>query len=78
MFSPEQLRDSYLADEQRRGLDPAQIQKLAKAYDYTYKSLLATISEDPGYCNEARAQAIRVDLKRYLAGDFSPNAKAAR
>ncbi len=78
MFSPEQLRASYLADEQRRGLSPGQVASLAKAYDYTYVSLLKTIAEDPNYCNEGRTAAVRVDLKRYLSGDFSPNAKAAR
>lgn len=78
MFSPDQLKASFLADEQRRGLSPDQVAKIARAYDYTYVSLLKTIAEDPNYCNEARIAAVRVDLKRYLAGDFSPNAKAAR
>jgi hypothetical protein len=78
MFNPDQLKAAYLADESLRGVPPDQIQKLAKAYDYTYASLMQTISEDPTYCNKARTDAIRVDLKRYLAGDFTPSAKAAR
>jgi hypothetical protein len=78
MFNPDQLKASYLADESRRGIDPNQLQKIAKAYDYTYTSLLETIAADPAYCNRERTDAIRVDLKRYLAGDFTPNAKAAR
>ena len=78
MFSPEQLKANYLADESRRGVPPDQVQKIAKAYDYTYSSLMGTISEDPNYCNRQRVAAIRVDLQRYLAGDFAPTAKAAR
>ena len=78
MFDPERLKADYLADEARRGLDQNQIQKMAKAYDYTYASLMETISADPNYCNRQRIDAIRVDLKRYLAGDYSPTARAAR
>jgi hypothetical protein len=78
MFNPDELKAAYLADESRRGLTPDQMQKLAKAYDYTYASLMETIAADHAYCNRERTAAIQVDLKRYLAGDFTPNAKAAR
>jgi hypothetical protein len=78
MFNPEQLKAAYLADEARRGATPAQMQEFSKAYDYTYASLMQTMSADPNYCNPARIEAVRVDLKRYLAGDFSPSARAAR
>jgi hypothetical protein len=78
MFDPGTLRANYLADEARRGVDQNQMQKITKAYDYTYASLMETISADPGYCNKQRIAAIRVDLTRYLAGDYAPNARAAR
>jgi hypothetical protein len=78
MFDPEKLKADYLADERRRGLDPYQLEKMAKAYDYTRDSVMETISADPTYCNKSRIDAIRVDLNRYLAGDYSPTAKLAR
>jgi hypothetical protein len=78
MFNPDQLKAAYLADESRRGIPPDHIQKLARAYDFTYASLTKTFAEDPNYCDRARTDAIRVDLKRYLAGDFTPTARAAR
>ena len=51
---------------------------MAKAYDYTRASVGDTISSDPTYCSKARTDAIRADLKRYLAGDYAPTAKLAR
>jgi hypothetical protein len=78
MFDPEKLKANYLADERRRGLGPNQLDKMAKAYDYTRESVMETISADPAYCNKARIDAIRVDLNRYLAGDYAPTAKLAR
>ncbi|MGA8691843.1 MAG: hypothetical protein ACLQF1_05305 [Methyloceanibacter sp.] len=78
MFDPAKLRSDYLADETRRGVDPYQLQKLTEAYDYTLNSVMETISADPSYCNKERTEAIRTDLKRYLAGDYSPTARLAR
>jgi hypothetical protein len=48
------------------------------AYDYTFDSVTAGIGSDPAYCSKARTEAIRVDLTRYLAGDYTPSARAAR
>lgn len=78
MFDPERLKASYLADERRRGLDLYQLEKMAKAYDYTRESVMDTIRADPKYCTKGRIDAIRVDLNRYLAGDYSPTARLAR
>lgn len=78
MFDPERLKADYLADEQRRGADATKLASLAKSYDYTFESVTATISEDPNYCNPERLAAIRVDLKRYLSGDYAPKSKLAR
>lgn len=78
MFDPERLKADYMADESRRGLDPYQLQKMSEAYDYTRTSVLETIQEDPAYCNKARTDAIRADLRRYLAGDYAPTARLAR
>jgi hypothetical protein len=78
MFDPVKLKADYLADETRRGVDAYQLQRLSKAYDYTHDSVLKTIDSDPSYCNKERTDAIRGDLKRYLAGDYAPAARLAR
>jgi hypothetical protein len=78
IFSPEQLRANYLAAETAAGRTPAEMQKIEKAYDYTRQSVLETINDDSRYCNKERLDAIRLDLNRYLAGDYTPSARLAR
>jgi hypothetical protein len=78
VFNPQQLRANYLSAESRYGHSPQQMQKIQKAYDYTRESVLITINDDPAYCNKERLDAIRADLNRYLAGDYSPRARMAR
>jgi len=78
MFDPVKLKDDYMRDESRRVTDPYQLQKISQAYDYTLESVADTIKDDPNYCSKERTDAIRVDLRRYLAGDYTPTAKLAR
>jgi hypothetical protein len=85
MFDPVRLKSDYLASEARRyglgstgGTTDIQMKKLEKTYDYTFDSVTVTIQDDPAYCNKSRADAIRKDLNRYLAGDYTPSARAAR
>ncbi|MGH6824077.1 hypothetical protein [Methyloceanibacter sp.] len=78
MFDPAKLKDDYMRDEGRRITDPYQLQRISQAYDYTLSSMAATIKSDPNYCTRDRTDAIRADLRRYLAGDYSPTAKLAR
>ena len=76
VFNPDQLRADFLASEARLGVPPEQMSKIEHAYDYTRDSVLASIKDDPGYCNKERTAAIRRDLNRYLAGDYSPDGAA--
>jgi hypothetical protein len=78
IFSPEQLRANYLAYESGFGYSPQEMAKIEKAYDYTRESVLSSISDDTHYCTKARLDAVRVDLTRYLAGDYTPSARMAR
>jgi hypothetical protein len=78
MFDPVKLKADFMAEESRRGVDPYQLQRYAEAYDYTRESVMYTIKADANYCNKERNDAIRADLKRYLAGDYTPAAKLAR
>lgn len=78
VFNPDQLRAEFLASEARLGVPPEQMSKIEHSYDYTRESVLASIKDDPGYCNKERTAAIRRDLNRYLAGDYSPAARLAQ
>lgn len=78
IFDPAQLRASYLASEARAGKSPEEIAKLERAYDYTRDSVTASIKSNLAYCNKERTNAIRRDLNRYLAGDYTPSARMGR
>jgi len=78
VFNPDQLRSDYLAAEARIGIPPEQLTKLGQAYDYTRQSTYDTIKDNHDYCNKERTAAIRRDLNRYLAGDYTPSARMAR
>ena len=78
VFDPAQLRANYLSAEMQAGNPPEQMQKIERAYDYTLQSVTATIKDDLTYCGKERTDAIRIDLNRYLAGDYTPSARMAR
>ena len=78
VFDPARLRANYMASEMQAGNTPEQMEKIERAYDYTLQSVTATIKDDLRYCSTERTAAIRVDLNRYLAGDYTPSARLAR
>jgi len=78
IFNPAELRANFLAAEAQAGNTPEQMQKIERAYDYTLQSVTATIKDNLRYCNNERTAAIRKDLNRYLAGDYTPSARMAR
>ena len=78
MFDPVKLKADFMADEARRGVNPYELQRYSQAYDYTRDSVLDTIKHDTNYCTKERNDAIRADLRRYIAGDYTPAAKLAR
>ena len=78
IFDPVQLRANFMAAELRAGNTPDQMQKIERAYDYTHDSVLGSIKGDVNYCSKDRLTAIRTDLNRYLAGDYTPSARMGR
>jgi hypothetical protein len=78
LFDPVKLKADFMADESRRGANQYELQRYSEAYDYTVESVTSTIKGDPNYCTKERSDAIRADLRRYLAGDYTPTAKLAR
>ena len=78
IFNPGQLRANFMAAEMQAGNTPEQMQKIEQAYDYTLNSVTATIKDNFSYCSKERTAAIRKDLNRYLAGDYTPSARMGR
>lgn len=70
-FDATKLRASYLAYEAKQG-NAEQLSKAEKSYDATFKTIRERVSADPDYCTDAKGNAIKADLQRHLAGDFSP------
>lgn len=78
IFDPARLKANYLAAEMQVGNPPEQMEKIERAYDYTLQSVTDIIKDDLRYCSPERTAAIRVDLNRYLGGDYTPSARLAR
>ena len=78
IFNPAELRANFLASEAQAGATPQQMETIEHAYDYTLQSVTATIKDNLSYCNKDRTAAIRRDLNRYLAGDYTPSARMAQ
>ena len=75
IFDPNQLRANYLASELAAGKTPSEMAKLERAYDYTRESVTDKIKDNLNYCTTERTAAIKRDLNRYLAGDYTPSAR---
>jgi hypothetical protein len=71
-FDPVKVRSSFLASEAQRGLAGDQLGKIEKSYDQTVTTVRANVAGDEEYCTDKRSAAIKTDLQRHLAGDFSP------
>lgn len=71
-FDPAKLRTSYLSYESRQAAGE-QYAKIEKTYDATYKATSEKVSKEVDYCSDRKAQEIKADLERHLAGDYTPN-----
>ena len=78
MFDPVKLKDDFMRDESRTVTDPISSRGSPKPTITRSRRWRDTIKCDPKYCTRERTDAIRADLRRYLAGDYSPTAKLAR
>jgi hypothetical protein len=78
LFDPVKLKTNFLASEARGGALQPQLASTEKAYDQTYTSISTRIKGEPDFCNDKKNAAIKVDLQRHLAGDFTPNLPAEK
>jgi hypothetical protein len=70
-FDPTRLKSGFLAAEMAQGASAQDMVKLEREFDTIRVKVAATITADPDFCTDAKTKAIKADLTRHLAGDYS-------
>jgi hypothetical protein len=70
-FDPAKLKINYLNYE-RSLASGADMAKIEKVYDVSFNGVAKAVAGDADYCSDAKTKAIKADLARHLAGDYSP------
>ena len=71
-FDAAKLRTSYLDSEAQGGVQPDELARLTKIYDYTASKVTSAIATKDDYCDADKVGEIKTSLTRHLAGDFAP------
>lgn len=71
-FDAAKLKANFLASEARNGALQPQLAQTEQVYDKTLLTISAKIRGEEDYCSERKSAAIKTDLQRHLAGDFTP------
>lgn len=66
------LTNAYLTYEAGLGATPEQLATIKQNYDAARVVFGKRISANPEYCTEKVVEETRMDISRYLAGDFAP------
>jgi hypothetical protein len=70
-FDPAKLKNNYLTYE--RTLVPgADLSKVEKIYDVSFNGVAKAVAGEADYCSDEKTKAIKADLTRHLAGDYTP------
>ena len=73
-FDPAKLKNNYLAYE--RTLAPGDdMAKVEKIYDISFNGVAKAVAGDADYCSDQKTKAIKADLSRHLAGDYTPTVR---
>ena len=73
-FDPAKLKTNYLSYE--RTMTPGgDLAKVEKIYDVSFNGVAKAVAGQSDYCSEQKTKAIKADLSRHLAGDYTPAAR---
>jgi hypothetical protein len=73
-FDPAKLKNNYLTYE--RTLAPtADMAGIEKVYDVSFNGVAKAVAGESDYCTDDKTKAIKTDLSRHLAGDYTPTAR---
>jgi lipase chaperone LimK len=70
-FDPARLKSGFLASEMSNGASAQDMAKIEREYDTIRAKVAAAVAADPDFCSESKTRAIKADLTRHLAGDYS-------
>ena len=74
-FDPAKLKNNYLTYE--RTLTPgADLSKVERIYDVSFNGVTKAVAGEADYCSDEKTKAIKADLTRHLAGDYTPAMQA--
>jgi hypothetical protein len=74
-FDPVALRTNFLTAETARGTPADALAKTGQAYDFTAKTIAATITAPDTYCTPSRTASVKNSLSAALAGNYEPPVK---
>lgn len=74
-FDAAALKSKFLAYEASQGATPDLISRAEKIYDVAYNGVWKGVAAQKGYCSSSRTKQIQADLKRHLAGDYTPSGR---
>ena len=77
-FDPARLRANYLAHEAQQGLAPPDLATLEKLYDTTRGRIAKSTGNADAFCTDEQTIAIKRDLVRHMAGDYTAAPKPAQ
>jgi hypothetical protein len=70
-FDPAKLKTNYLTYE--RTMTPGgDLAKVEKIYDVSFNGIAKAVAGDSDFCSDEKTKAIKADLSRHLAGDYTP------
>jgi hypothetical protein len=73
-FDPGKLKNNYLTYE--RTLTPGgDLSKVERIYDVSFNGVTKAVAGEADYCSDEKTKAIKADLTRHLAGDYTPAIK---
>jgi hypothetical protein len=70
-FDPARLKSGFLAAEMKQDASAQDMAKIEREFDTIRAKVAASITADPDFCTDAKTRAIKADLTRHLAGDYS-------
>ncbi|MCH9766049.1 MAG: hypothetical protein K0U34_08675 [Alphaproteobacteria bacterium] len=76
-FDAPGLKTKFLTAEAAKGASADMISRADKIYDVAYNGVWKGVAEQKSYCSPKRTEQIRNDLRRHLAGDYTPRASKA-
>lgn len=76
-FDPAKLKTNFLGYE--RTMTPGgDLAKVERIYDISFNGVVKAVAGDDDFCSVEKTKAIKADLSRHLAGDYTPSARPVK